>query len=119
MGTNVVAGVLIALAMSTLGVGAFLAVQLPVLVLAATIGVWLFFVQHQFEHTYWEDAPRWNAREAALAGSSHYDLPRVLRWLTANIGMSCRVGASGSSMLSSITVAPPLCVRYRDVISRE
>ena len=87
MGTNVVAGVLIALAMSTLGVGAFLAVQLPVLVLAATIGVWLFFVQHQFEHTYWEDAPRWNAREAALAGSSHYDLPRVLRWLTANIGM--------------------------------
>jgi omega-6 fatty acid desaturase (delta-12 desaturase) len=97
MGTNVAAAALVGLAVSVFGVGAFLAVHLPVLVLAATIGVWLFFVQHQFEHTYWEDASRWNACDAALSGSSHYDLPRVLRWFTANIGMhhlhhlSCRI----------------------------
>lgn len=87
MGTNIAAAALIGAVMLLLGVVPFLAVHLPVLVLAGTIGVWLFFVQHQFEHTYWEGAGKWNAREAALAGSSHYDLPRVLRWFTANIGM--------------------------------
>ena len=69
------------------GVGPFLLVHLPITMLAASIGVWLFFVQHQFEETYWEGAPAWSLHEAALHGSSHYDLPGVLRWLTANIGV--------------------------------
>jgi omega-6 fatty acid desaturase (delta-12 desaturase) len=54
---------------------------------AASAGVWLFYVQHQFEETHWAENQNWNAQEAALYGSSHYDLPGVLRWFTANIGM--------------------------------
>ena len=50
-------------------------------------GVWLFYVQHQFEHTVWSEDREWSFPTAALHGSSHYDLPAVLRWFTANIGM--------------------------------
>ena len=57
------------------------------MLLAATIGVWLFYVQHQFEHTPWADGETWDLHEAALHGSSYYVLPGVLRWFTANIGM--------------------------------
>ena len=52
-----------------------------------SIGVWLFYVQHQFEHTVWADEQDWNLHAAALHGSSHYDLPPILRWFTANIGV--------------------------------
>ncbi len=62
-------------------------VFLPTIVLAASIGMWLFFVQHQFEHTSWEHEQSWNVQEAALDGSSHYALPGPLRWITANIGV--------------------------------
>ncbi len=55
--------------------------------LAAAVGVWLFYVQHQFEDTHWAGNESWEFHEAALHGSSHYDLPGVLRWFTANIGM--------------------------------
>ncbi len=55
--------------------------------LAASAGVWLFYVQHQFEHTYWEQDKAWSHAESSLHGSSYYVLPGVLRWLTANIGM--------------------------------
>jgi len=69
------------------GVGPFLRVHLPVMLLAASIGVWLFYVQHQFEGVVWSRDGHWTLHEAALSGSSHYDLPGVLRWLTANIGL--------------------------------
>jgi omega-6 fatty acid desaturase (delta-12 desaturase) len=69
------------------GLGAFLMVHLPIAIIAASIGVWLFYVQHQFEHTSWEADADWSHPEAALHGSSHYDLPGVLRWFTANIGV--------------------------------
>ena len=69
------------------GVGPFLLVHLPIMLLAASIGVWLFYVQHQFEDTFWAESPAWTLHEAALHGSSHYDLPHVLRWFTANIGV--------------------------------
>jgi acyl-lipid omega-6 desaturase (Delta-12 desaturase) len=59
---------------------------LPVMLLAATIGVWLFYVQHQFELAYWEPRSRWDFHTAALHGSSFYDLPRVLQFLTGNVG---------------------------------
>jgi omega-6 fatty acid desaturase (delta-12 desaturase) len=49
--------------------------------------VWLFYVQHQFEETTWSNGRNWTAQEAGLHGSSHYDLPGVLRWFTANIGV--------------------------------
>ena len=69
------------------GVRPFLLVHLPIILLAASIGVWLFYVQHQFEETFWARASTWTMPEAALHGSSHYDLPLVLRWFTANIGV--------------------------------
>ena len=87
MGTNVAIAVLAAGAMWLLGVKEFLLLYLPVTVLASSIGVWLFYVQHQFEDTVWAKDPAWDAHGAALHGSSHYDLPRVLRWFTANIGV--------------------------------
>ncbi len=62
-------------------------VFLPPTLVAASAGVWLFYVQHQFETTMWEHEPEWQLHEAALHGSSHYDLPLVLRWMTANIGI--------------------------------
>jgi omega-6 fatty acid desaturase (delta-12 desaturase) len=65
----------------------FLLVQAPLTVLACSVGVWLFYVQHQFEPTYWEHDERWEYVDAALAGSSYYRLPRVLRWATGNIGL--------------------------------
>lgn len=62
-------------------------IYLPTVISAATLGVWLFFVQHQFEDTYWGHEPDWQMHDAALLGSSHYKLPQPLRWLTANIGI--------------------------------
>jgi omega-6 fatty acid desaturase (delta-12 desaturase) len=69
------------------GFGLFLMIHLPITIIAASIGMWLFYVQHQFEHTSWEADADWSHPEAALHGSSHYDLPAVLRWFTANIGV--------------------------------
>ena len=70
-----------------IGVWPFLLVQLPIILLAGSVGVWLFYVQHQFEMTFWAHEGGWNFEEAALHGSSHYDLPGILRWFTANIGV--------------------------------
>ena len=87
MTTNVGIASLIVGAMWIVGIGPFLLVQLPITLLASSIGVWLFYIQHQFEDTFWAEASGWNLHEAALHGSSHYDLPGILRWFTANIGM--------------------------------
>lgn len=62
-------------------------VQLPITLLASSAGVWLFYVQHQFEDTYWEHHPDWQYAIAALQGSSYYKLPKVLQWFTGNIGL--------------------------------
>jgi acyl-lipid omega-6 desaturase (Delta-12 desaturase) len=87
MGTNVGIVVLGAAAIWAVGLVPFVIVHGTVIVLAATIGVWLFYVQHQFEETLWDEAADWSVHEAALHGSSHYDLPPILRWFTANIGV--------------------------------
>ena len=78
---------LVAIVIWFVGVGPFLLVHLPITFLAASIGVWLFYVQHQFEDTFWAEDRAWNLHAAALYGSSHYDLPGILRWFTANIGV--------------------------------
>ncbi|MCR4266436.1 fatty acid desaturase [Nitratireductor sp. ZSWI3] len=70
-----------------MGIGPFLMVQVPVTLMAATAGVWLFYIQHQFEQTHWSDGEDWKFQDAALYGSSHYDLPFPLRWITGNIGI--------------------------------
>ena len=87
MATNLVLALIIAPLIWFVGLRALLIVHLPVSLLAGSIGVWLFYVQHQFEHTTWDENPAWDRHEAALHGSSHYDLPAVLRWFTANIGV--------------------------------
>jgi omega-6 fatty acid desaturase (delta-12 desaturase) len=70
----------------TVGPAAVLLGWMPVMLLAATMGIWLFYIQHQFEDVYWEPRPTWDFRTAALKGSSFYDLPAPLGWLTGNIG---------------------------------
>jgi omega-6 fatty acid desaturase (delta-12 desaturase) len=70
----------------TIGLKAYLLIQLPVIMFAAMAGVWLFYVQHQFEGVYWERRASWDFADAALRGSSFYKLPRVLQWFTGNIG---------------------------------
>jgi omega-6 fatty acid desaturase (delta-12 desaturase) len=87
MATNAAIVLFAAAAIWLVGLGPFLLVHLPITLLAAAIGVWLFYVQHQFEDTFWERDNDWSFHEAALHGSSHYDLPPVLRWFTANIGV--------------------------------
>ncbi len=79
------------------GLAPVLIVNVVTMLLAATIGVWLFYVQHQFEGAAWARNGDWTRDQAALAGSSHYDLPQPLRWFTGNIGihhvhhLSCRI----------------------------
>ncbi|MEJ0049732.1 MAG: fatty acid desaturase [Methylovirgula sp.] len=87
MGTNIAIGSLIVVMIRLIGVGPFLLIHVPIMILAASIGVWLFYVQHQFEATFWAPDDAWSFHEAALHGSSYYDLPGVLRWFTANIGV--------------------------------
>ena len=87
MGTNAaiacVAGVLILL----MGFVPFLLVQGPIVVISGTIAVWFFYVQHQFEDTVWQHDDQWTFHEAALRGSSHYELPAPMAWFTGNIGV--------------------------------
>ncbi len=71
----------------TIGIQAFVAVQLPITLIAGTTGVWLFYIQHQFEDTYWEKEDSWSFHAAGLEGSSYYDLPAILHWFTGNIGV--------------------------------
>jgi omega-6 fatty acid desaturase (delta-12 desaturase) len=69
-----------------IGWKAFLLVQGPIFLLSSLAGVWLFYVQHQFEGTYFEKSEKWDHMKAALRGSSFYKLPKVLHWFTGNIG---------------------------------
>jgi len=69
-----------------IGFDRVLAVQLPIMVFASIIGVWLFSVQHRFVRTLWVSDADWSFAEAALRGSSHLRLPRILQWFTGNIG---------------------------------
>jgi omega-6 fatty acid desaturase (delta-12 desaturase) len=87
MATNLSIVLVAAIVIWAIGFGPFLLVQVPVMLISASLGVWLFYVQHQFEDTFWAADQAWNLHDAALRGSSHYDLPIVLRWFTANIGV--------------------------------
>lgn len=68
------------------GIKAFLLIQLPILFIAGSLGIWLFYVQHQFEDSYFEEENKWSFVKAAVDGSSYYKLPAVLQWVTGNIG---------------------------------
>jgi len=85
--TNLGIASVIAAVVWFVGWRSFLLVHTPVILLAASAGVWLFYVQHQFEDTAWAEHRAWNFHDAALRGSSYYDLPAPIRWFTANIGV--------------------------------
>ena len=87
LATNLAIAAVCGLLIYLVGLPAFLLIQLPVVIIGASIGVWLFYVQHQFERTHWERNPDWKHETAALHGSSYYDLPRPLMWITGNIGI--------------------------------
>ncbi len=71
---------------SVFGIATYLLIQLTIVIVGGGLGVWLFYVQHQFEDAYWAREPEWDFTLAALAGSSYYQLPRILQWISGNIG---------------------------------
>jgi omega-6 fatty acid desaturase (delta-12 desaturase) len=85
--TNVALAAIIGLLCVLIGWQAYLLVQLPLVLLAGGTGIWLFYVQHQFEDVYWETGEQWSYADAALRGSSYLKLPRVLQFFTGNIGL--------------------------------
>jgi acyl-lipid omega-6 desaturase (Delta-12 desaturase) len=87
MATNAALAVLVGVMCWAVGWREFLIVEMPAALLAGSAGVWLFYVQHQFEDTYWETADDWSYANAALRGSSYLKLPRVLQFFTGNIGL--------------------------------
>lgn len=86
LGTNLAIGAMLTLAYFTVGIPRVLMVHVPIVLIGGAIGIYLFYVQHQFEDTYWSKKEDWNVVEASLEGSSFFDLPRPLHWITGNIG---------------------------------
>ena len=85
---------IVVLAWQTIGLGPFLMIQGPIFLLSAAAGVWLFYVQHQFEDTLWAETPEWDFFDAGLKGSSFYDLP------------PCCTGSPGTSATTTFTTSP-------------
>ncbi|HEY4279439.1 MAG TPA: fatty acid desaturase [Conexibacter sp.] len=85
--TDLALAVVIAAVCLVFGWQTFLLVQVPMAIFAGGAGIWLFFVQHQFEDVYWESADHWSYDDAALRGSSYLKLPRVLQFFSGNIGL--------------------------------
>lgn len=84
--TNVLIVLLYAVMIWAVGWEAFLLIQGPIFYLSAVMGIWLFYVQHQFEDTYFEKEEEWSYVKAAVEGSSYYKLPKLFQWITGNIG---------------------------------
>ena len=97
MGTNLMIALLLGTLVYFGGIWPLILVFAPTILVGATVGVWLFFIQHQFEDGHFDHNPDWNIQDAAFHGSSHYKLPAVLNWMTANIGihhvhhLNCRI----------------------------
>lgn len=87
MGTNLVIAAILGIMIYLGGIMPLLLIFLPTSLLAATAGVWMFYIQHQFEETDWRSSEDWQVHDAAMHGSSHYVLPAPLRWITANLGV--------------------------------
>jgi omega-6 fatty acid desaturase (delta-12 desaturase) len=87
IGTNVALAAIVGALCWLIGWSDFLLVQAPTVLLAGSAGIWLFYVQHQFEDAYWESTGSWSYADAALRGSSYLKLPRVLQFFSGNIGL--------------------------------
>jgi omega-6 fatty acid desaturase (delta-12 desaturase) len=86
LGTDLALAAIASVLVATIGVGDFLLVWAPAALLAGAAGIWLFYVQHQFEDAYWQRSERWSYADAALRGSSFLKLPKPLQFVTGNIG---------------------------------
>jgi acyl-lipid omega-6 desaturase (Delta-12 desaturase) len=84
--TDAVLAAIIVAASLTIGIKTYLLIQVPVMIFGGAGGVWLFFVQHQFDPSYWARNGQWGSMESALQGSSYYKLPGLLQWVSGNIG---------------------------------
>ena len=85
--TNLALLVLVGALCWLVGWQTFLIIEMPLILLAGAAGVWLFYVQHQFEDVYWESSEKWSYADAALQGSSYLKLPKVLQFFSGNIGL--------------------------------
>jgi omega-6 fatty acid desaturase (delta-12 desaturase) len=85
--TNAIILALVLLASWLMGWRTYLLLQAPIISIAAALGVWLFYVQHQYEGVYWAHHQEWDPIKAALHGSSYFQLPKVLQWFSGNIGL--------------------------------
>ncbi len=85
--TNVATAVILGCLIFLFGLATTTLVVIPALLIAASVGVWLFYIQHQFEDAHWDKRKDWSFHEAALRGSSYLDLRQPLRWFTGNIGI--------------------------------
>ena len=71
----------------TIGLQTYLLIQLPIIVIGGSLGLWLFYIQHQFENAYWARHESWDPMKVALEGSSYFKLPKILQWFSGNIGL--------------------------------
>ena len=85
--TNAALLLIAVVATLTIGLRTYVLIQLPVILMAGTAGIWLFYVQHNFEGVYWARHEEWDPLRAALEGSSYYKLPKVLQWFSGSIGL--------------------------------
>ena len=85
--TDLAIAAIVVAASLTIGLETYLAIQAPVLLIGGAWGIWLFYVQHQFEPSYWVRGQDWSPIPAALQGSSYFKLPKVLQWFSGNIGL--------------------------------
>ena len=85
--TNLAILVIVGIATWTIGLPTYLLIQLPIIVIAGSVGLWLFYIQHQFETVYWVRHDSWDPMRVALEGSSYFKLPKILQWFTGNIGL--------------------------------
>jgi omega-6 fatty acid desaturase (delta-12 desaturase) len=84
--TDLMLAAILSVAVHTIGIKACLTIELPIIFMAGAAGVWLFYIQHQFDPSYWARNEQWDSTEAALQGSSFYKSPKLLQWFSANIG---------------------------------
>ena len=84
--TDLMIAAIISIAVLAIGIKAYLMIELPILFVSGAAGIWLFYIQHQFDPSYWVRSKQWNSTEAALQGSSFYKLPKLLQWFSGNIG---------------------------------
>lgn len=86
MNMNLILAAIVVTATLVTGARTVLFIHMPIMLAAGTVGVWLFYVQHQFEGTYWAKSGAWEHLRGAIRGSSFYKLPPILQWITGNIG---------------------------------